>query len=74
MKLKLVRVENFRSIRDQTLECDNITILVGPNGSGKSSFLRALDLFYLPSPVYTQDDYFNRDTESPIRLRSHIPS
>jgi putative ATP-dependent endonuclease of OLD family len=68
MKLKSIKVENYRSIRNQTLVCDNLTILVGPNGSGKSSFLRALDLFYDSSPFYTEADFYNHDTSKPIKI------
>ncbi len=68
MKLKSVHVKHFRCIRDQTLNCEDLTILVGPNGSGKSSFLRALDLFYSTSPSYAQDDFYGRDTDTPITI------
>ena len=42
-----MNVQNFRSIRDETLNFDNLTALVGSNGSGKSSLLRALELFHI---------------------------
>jgi energy-coupling factor transporter ATP-binding protein EcfA2 len=35
-------VQNFRSIREQTLTLAPITVLYGPNGAGKSTFLYAL--------------------------------
>ena len=63
MIINSIRVQRFRSIKDQTLECDNLTALVGPNGSGKSSFLRALELFYAGSVNLDQDDFYNRDIE-----------
>jgi len=67
--IKSVEVKNFRSIRDQRLECDNLTILVGRNGSGKSSFLYALETFYdIDAPV-SQEDFFDRDMSSPIEIR-----
>jgi predicted ATP-dependent endonuclease of OLD family len=61
-------VINFRSIKDATLLCDDLTALIGPNGSGKSSFLRALEMFYEPNASYTVDDFFNRDTENNISI------
>ena len=36
-----IRVKNFRSIADSSLELGAATVLVGPNGSGKSNFLDA---------------------------------
>jgi len=52
---------NFRSILDETLNCENLTALVGANGSGKSSFLRGLELFYEPTPKIDPDDFYNQD-------------
>lgn len=68
MIIKSLRVRRYRSIFDETLHCESLTTLVGPNGCGKSSFLRALDLFYSPSPIITRDDFYNRDTNSDIEI------
>ncbi|MHA1246655.1 MAG: ATP-dependent nuclease [Candidatus Thorarchaeota archaeon] len=68
MRLSSVRVQNYRSIKDETLRLDTMTILVGPNGSGKSSFLRAIDLFYSSSPKYSEEDFYNRNTSEPIKI------
>jgi len=69
MKIKSVRVVNFRCLSDATLDCDDLTVLVGKNGSGKSSFLRALDIFYSPAAQYTEEDFYNRNTDQPIRIQ-----
>ena len=37
-----IRVKNFRSIADSSLELGPTTVLVGPNGSGKSNLLDAV--------------------------------
>lgn len=66
MIIKSVHVQNFRCILDETLECDQLTVIVGANGVGKSTFLRALDMFYAPSPRVTVEDFYNRDTSSEI--------
>ncbi len=66
MIIRTVRVRNFRCIKDETLHCERLTILVGANGSGKSTFLKALDLFYTPSAKYSEEDFYNRDTSEPI--------
>jgi len=66
MIIHTVRVRNFRCIKDETLHCERLTILVGANGSGKSTFLKALDLFYTPSAKYSEEDFYNRDTSEPI--------
>lgn len=61
-----VRVLNFRSIQDETLDCESLTVLVGANGTGKSSFLRALDLFYSTAPKVEADDFYDGDTSQEI--------
>lgn len=66
MIIESVRVRNFRSILDATVNCDSITVLVGRNGAGKSSFLRALDLFYTLNPRIDEEDFYNRDADQEI--------
>lgn len=68
MIIKSVRVQNFRSILDETLPCEQLTALVGPNGSGKSSFLRALELFYASSPKFSAEDFYAEDTNQHIEI------
>lgn len=47
MKLKKLKLRNFRCFRDEIcVEFDDITALVGRNDSGKSSIMDALDLFF----------------------------
>jgi putative ATP-dependent endonuclease of OLD family len=66
MIIKAIRVQNFRSIKDEVLECDKLTALVGSNGAGKSAFLKALDLFYTVAANYTEDDFYAKDTTRDI--------
>lgn len=68
MIVKSVRVSNFRSLLEETLNCESLTALVGPNGAGKSSFLRALELFYAPTPTVISDDFYNHDTSKEIEI------
>lgn len=68
MIIKSIHLKSFRSVLDETVECDALTALVGPNGSGKSCFLRALELFYAASPNVTADDFYGRDTNVDIEI------
>lgn len=68
MIIQKVRIKNFRCIRDATLDCESLTVLVGQNGSGKSSFLKAIEMFYDPAAKYSEEDFYNRDTSEPILI------
>lgn len=68
MRIRQVTVKNFRSILDETLELDSLTVLVGRNGAGKSSFLSALELFYDPQPQLTEDDFHAGDLSDEMEI------
>src|ERR1700690_4179527 len=66
MIIESVHVKSFRSIFDETLECENLTALVGANGAGKSSFLHAIELFYNLTPTVDDEDFYNGDISAEI--------
>lgn len=70
MRIAKIRVANFRSILDATLECGPLTILIGCNGAGKSSFLQALRMFMETSTSFvpTNEDFYNRDQTKEILI------
>jgi len=69
MNIKNVFVKNFRSIREASLDCDRLTVILGRNGAGKSSFLYAIDTFYDVAAQITEEDFFDRDMDSVIEIR-----
>src|SRR5260221_10038482 len=46
MKIKQLRIQNFRAIKNEKINFDDYVCLIGPNGSGKSTILNALNLFF----------------------------
>jgi energy-coupling factor transporter ATP-binding protein EcfA2 len=46
MPIEKIRIKNFRSLKDITIEAKALTVFVGGNDEGKSNLLRALDLFF----------------------------
>jgi len=57
--IEKVRIKNFRSLKDVSVDLAAITVLVGANNSGKTSFLRALSLaFNGDRRFWSQDDLF----------------
>jgi predicted ATPase len=46
MPLVNIRIRNFRSLREVSVDATALTVFVGCNDEGKSNLLRALDLFF----------------------------
>lgn len=74
MKIKSIRIENFRSFKDETIHFNKYTCFVGPNGAGKSSVLAALNVFFkdqssaFNTTNLEDEDYFCMDTTKPVRI------
>lgn len=68
MRIRSLRIQNFRCIKDAELSFGALTALVGRNGAGKSTFLHALDIFYGPSTQVSQGDFFARDDSVDIEI------
>jgi putative ATP-dependent endonuclease of OLD family len=75
MKIKKLRIENFRSVVDQEFELNRYSCFVGPNGAGKSTVLCALNVFFKEQDSSATDtaklcdeDFFARQTDKPIRI------
>lgn len=73
MRIKSVRIENFRTFKDQTVQFDDYTCLVGPNGAGKSTVLCALNIFFRENTGSSTDllnlqdeDFHNLDSAQPV--------
>lgn len=58
MKLKRVRIKNYRSCKDVSIEFDSMHALVGANNAGKSSIIRALDFLFNPSTTKVDEETF----------------
>jgi putative ATP-dependent endonuclease of the OLD family len=44
MKLRKIRIQNFRGIKDLELDLDDLVVLIGENNTGKTAILHALKL------------------------------
>ncbi len=58
MRLERVKMHNYRSIKDLTLDCQSMVTLLGPNNHGKSNVLSALEFGLSTSVKPTEDDFF----------------
>lgn len=75
MKIESVRIENFRTFKDETIIFDDYSCFVGPNGAGKSTVLNALNVFfrqYKDSKTdlskLSIDDFHHKDITKPIAI------
>jgi putative ATP-dependent endonuclease of OLD family len=74
MKIKSVRLNNFRGFADETVMFADHTCLVGPNGAGKSTVLSALNVFFQEHSdatdvaVLTKEDFHNGNTDAPVEI------
>jgi putative ATP-dependent endonuclease of OLD family len=73
MKIKSVRIENLRSIQDETVHFDDYTCFVGANGAGKSTILFALNVFFRDASgsatdvaVLSAEDFHGKNTKEAI--------
>lgn len=55
MKLKKVRLKNFRGYLDTTFPINNLNVLIGKNDVGKSTVIDALDIYFNDASVEPSD-------------------
>ncbi len=84
MKLKEIKIENFRGIRSILLPLDDLTVLIGENNTGKSTVLEAIRLMLTRSfgvrrdARFTEYDFHLKDaaaapqTAAPISITLHF--
>ncbi len=64
MKLKRVRLKNFRCYKEEaTFNIDDLTVFVGKNDIGKSTLLDALQIFFEEGKIDADDATINGDKE-----------
>ena len=61
VQLIKIRIRNFRSILDETIDLDCCNIFVGKNDCGKSNVLKALNLFFNNETDYHKKFNFYKD-------------
>ncbi|NGZ10585.1 MAG: DUF2813 domain-containing protein [Nitrospira sp. LK70] len=75
MRVKSIRIKNFRSFNDETIPFSEYNCLIGANGAGKSNVLCALNVFFRESEGSSTDlsflqeeDFHHKQTETPIEI------
>ena len=73
MKLKALKIENFRSIQTLEIELPQVCAIVGPNNSGKSNILEAIRRVLAPewgprAAHFSENDVYLREEELDIAI------
>jgi len=75
MKLSKLRIENFRSFKDETIYFDDYNCLMGANGIGKSAVLTALNVFFRNNAstatnvlTLSDEDFHHKSTGKPVKI------
>lgn len=67
MKIARLKLVNFRSFKSETIDFQDMAVLIGENNAGKSNVLKALDLFF--SDTKTLNENLFNDREKPILIQ-----
>ena len=72
MKIKNIRIHNFRSIKDCLFDMYDYSLLIGENNSGKTNIMTALRIFYEDNIKFNMEKDFPKfstdDKESWIEI------
>lgn len=72
MKIKQIKVENFRLLKDFSIDLeDELSLIIGKNNTGKTSILSILDKFLNEKTKFSYDDFnidFKNKLEDLIKL------
>jgi len=64
MRLKSLKVKNFRALRDLPIDFSNMTVIIGENDSGKTSIMLALEVFFNAKKLTDPADYFKKKIDN----------
>lgn len=66
MRIRNLKVKNFRALRELSIEFSNMTVIIGENDCGKTSVMLAIEVFFSGKKLTDRADYFKKDTKTPI--------
>jgi putative ATP-dependent endonuclease of the OLD family len=67
MKISSVRIRNYRSIKELTVNLSDHSVLLGPNNAGKSNILRAIE-FGLSTRHAQREEHSGFDEKVPVSV------
>lgn len=67
MQLEAIRIQNFKSLKDVTIDLQQVNLCIGPNNSGKSNLLQALQFL----SDYIMDTYNPNNEKLPNLINKY---
>lgn len=68
MRIRNLKVENFRALRELSIDLPNMTVIIGENDCGKTSVMLALQAFFAGKKLSDAADYFKKDISKPVQI------
>lgn len=75
MKIIKLKIENFRSYKNQEVDISDYSCFIGANSSGKSTVINALNLFFRENKnsqtdliKLSEDDFHHKNISDPIKI------
>lgn len=68
MKIEKITIKNWRSIKDQTIQAQDLMIIIGQNNHGKSNLLSSI-LFFFGEIKHHDLDFYRGSTELFVELQ-----
>src|SRR4030043_786895 len=68
MRIRNVKISNFRALRELSIDFSNMTVIIGENDCGKTSVMLALAAFFDAKKLTDPADYFKKYTNTPVLI------
>ena len=68
MRIKNVKIKNFRALRELSIDFSNMTVIIGENDCGKTSVMLSLEVFFDGKKLTDEANYFKKDTSKAVEI------
>jgi len=68
MRIRNVRIKNFRALRELSIDFSKMTVIIGENDCGKTSVMLALQAFFEGKKLTDEANYFKKGTSRAVEI------
>ena len=72
MRIRNVKIKNYRALRKLSIDLSNMTVIIGENDCGKTSVMLALEVFFEAKKLADPADYFKKDISTPVVIEAEF--